>query len=257
MERVCKRRKVEPLIPRLVIDRIMRHAHFVDVLAMMRSCKRFHRVGKNNNLWFYLVKRDFGELKWLSTDKNNWLDVYRQEVYCQRMLSDHPGKTYSDIFEKELYMERLHRVMWVDIVKCGLRHDSVIYGSLFMYVARFQDIELMKLLLERDDILPFWTKGRALLTAITYGCNDMFELLLSDSRANLKKNSGDAALHCAVRYNRYDMVKRLLDDFNVVPNGEMLVTAVSNRSFDIVQLLMMNPQIDVNGRFARIRAENE
>lgn len=67
------------VFPRLVLIEIAKHLSIKDVANWRRTCRRFNEVAKNQLLWEYLTKRDFGgKIQKLPSDAD-WTHVYRQE----------------------------------------------------------------------------------------------------------------------------------------------------------------------------------
>lgn len=102
------------------------------------------------------------------------------------------------------------------------------------------EIEIVKILLadERDSSsIPI-----ALSTAVIFSEIEILKILLKDSRAQLS----DGLIHCAIRFNRTDTLKLLLDDHRVKcrEDSNYLIIAIMHNSVGSVAILLAHPRID-------------
>ena len=68
------------MLPSIVICEIMKHLPVRDLLILSGTCKRIYNIGKNQNIWEHLGKRDFNNLLCYDYDdfesERGWISCY-------------------------------------------------------------------------------------------------------------------------------------------------------------------------------------
>ena len=153
----------------------------------------------------------------------------------------------------------------VEFVACLLKQPSVDVNakegatSCMHVIAKSGDVEIAKLLLERDDIELNEVNDENLtpvMIALREGHEELLHLLLA--RPDVDRRGVDlerlTALHKAARFNQVDVVKSLLEadglliNFKDAEGFTALHVATRNGHEEIVALLLKHPRTDVNAR---------
>jgi ankyrin repeat protein len=256
-----------------VIHKIMKFLSAKDVACLGGTCNKMQALSKSENLWYYLLLRDYNVKRDPLFDKNTSnKEIYKQEKEFEEInkRGEFSGNTRTWELEEELD-QILH---WscgkgmIEVAKCCLRRGANIDEAdedgwtALIIASRHGHKEIVEFLLNNGADINKANKGghTALVYASIHGYKEIAELVLNKG-ADINKvdDDGWTALMAASCWGYKEVVQLLLNNgadinkTNTFGATALMCASMLGRK-EVVELLLYNEadmnKADINGRTA-------
>jgi hypothetical protein len=219
-----------------------------DVLALGAACRRFHHISENDNLWSFLVKRDFNITVTAYTKGVHYvglcLGIYIQEYETAKRYSN---CDFSSILKWAAY-DGNHRT-----ISCALRRE-IDAGSKMLalgFSIEQGHIHCVSLLLNDIDTDLCQVEHGFIARCLSENYVELIELLFIEDRRIDPSIMDNYCLRAAAAHGHWTLVYHLIHDKRVDPaaqNNYAIIRAAWHGHLDVVNILLLDERVDPSAR---------